>query len=283
MTPQRRAGPRRDDRLQGLARLLLGAVLAIALLAPGRSAAADLDALGLLWLPQGTAPSTPIAIVIALHASTGIDSRGWPYGDQVTAAGIAVLHVELLENSADGLAVAAAVDNVAVAGARLTMVIDRVAADPRFAKAPVGLLAFGESGQAGLLAAADPAHGDRIGALALLYPGCVTLAATAATATTRPRSPVLLLHGDADPSNQPAECSALVGLLARSAPVRRRQYAGAGYAWDLPPHGPYETVRLPWPGRHGSLLAASHWPQATEVAATEVAAFFAESFAAHRQ
>lgn len=283
MTNRRKAAPCRGDRLQMLTRAFLSAMFAIALFAPGRSLAADLGATGLLWLPTGTAVPTPMAIVIALHDSTDLDSRAWHYGDQVTAAGIAVLHVDVLESAANGFGVTTTADDATVARARLTMLIHLVAEDPRFATASVGLLAFGASGQAALLAAGDQANGDRIAGLALLYPGCATLAATTATENTPPRSPVLLLHGDADPSNLPSDCSGLAGQLARSASVRHRQYAGAGYAWDLAPHGAYERVKLPWPGRPGSLLTVTHWPQAAEFAATEVAAFFAASFAAHRQ
>lgn len=266
-----------------LTRTVLSAVIVMALFAAGRSLAADLSATGLLWLPADTAVRTPMAIVIALHDSADLDSRAWHYGDQVTAAGIAVLHVDVLGSVANDSGVAATAGGAREARERLTTIIHLVAEDSRFATASVGLLAFGTSGQAALLAAADQAHGDRIAGLALLYPGCATLAAGTTTDDTRLRSPVFLLHGDADPSNLPAECSGLAGLLARSASVRHRQYAGAGYAWDLAPHGAYERIKLPWPGRPGSLLTVTHWPQAAEFAATEVAAFFAASFAAHRQ
>lgn len=283
MTVRRRVALRGGDRLRALARALLGAMIAVAVFAPGRSLAADVGAIGLLWLPEGAAPAKPMPIVIALHDSTGTDSRGWHYGEQITAAEIAVLHVELLENSADGFGVTVAADDVTVARARLRMVFDLLAEDSRFANSPVGLLAFGAAGQAGLHAAADPAHRDRIAGVALLYPGCATLAATVTTEWTRPRSPVLLLHGDTDLANLPADCRHLEGQLARFSPVRRRQYAGAGYAWDLAPHGAYEQVKLPWPGRPGSLISVASWPEATEFAAAEVAAFFASNFAAHRR
>jgi dienelactone hydrolase len=225
----------------------------------------------------------PMTVVIALHDSTGVDRRGWHYGDQLTAAGITVLHIELLETSADGFSSTEAADDATAARARLTKVMRLLAEDQRFASASVGLLAFGAAGQAALLAAADPVHGDRIAGLALLYPGCAALAAAATIERAQPRSPVLLLHGDADPANLPAECSGLAGQLARSASVRRRQYAGAGYAWDLAPHGPHETMKLPWPGRPGVMVAVSYWREAAELAATQVAAFFAASFAVHRQ
>ncbi|WP_207541023.1 dienelactone hydrolase family protein [Sabulicella rubraurantiaca] len=238
--------------------------------------------MGILWLPDGAAHSAPTPLVIALQDATGIDSRGWHYGDQVTAAGIAVLHVELLGNFADGLGAMPVVEDHAEVQARLTTVLGLAAQDPRFANVPIGLLAFGASGQAALRAAVGQVHGGRIAGVALLYPGCAPLAATVGSEGIRPRAPILLMHGDADPSNRPTECSALAGHLGRSAPVRRREIAGAGYAWDLAPHGPHERVKLPWSGRPGLMLAVVHWPEVVELAATEVATFFAASLAARR-
>ncbi|MGK7863212.1 dienelactone hydrolase family protein [Falsiroseomonas sp. E2-1-a4] len=260
----------------------MAAMLAIALPAQHRSLAADLGTVGLLWMPEGPAPSMPTAMVVALHDSTGIDPRGWHYADQLTAAGIAVLHIELLDSSADGSRAAVAADDATAVGTRMAMVMGILAGDPLFASVPVGLLALGSAGQVALLAAADPAHGDRITGVALLYPGCASLA-TAMAEHTPPRSPVLLLHGDADPANVLADCIGLADRLARSAPVQRRQYAGVGYAWDLAPHGPHETVKLPWPGRPGALVAVTHRPEVAELAGAQVAAFFAARVAAHRR
>jgi dienelactone hydrolase len=266
-----------------LARMLLGVLLAIALFAPERSQAAALDTLGLLWLPDGASLPRPMAVVIALHDSTGVDPRGWHYGDQLTAAGIAVLHVELLDNSAGGFGATVVSEAATAARARLTMVIDVLAGDPRFAGASVGFLAFGDVGQVAVRAAADPAHGGRLAGLALLYPGCAAVAAAVTAEHTRPPSPVLLVHGDADPANLPADCSSLAAQLARSAPVRHRQYAGAGYAWDRAPYGRREAVKHPWPGRPGLFVDVRYWREAAELSATQVAAFFAVSFMAHRQ
>jgi dienelactone hydrolase len=273
------------SRAYGVAfvRMLLVVLLATALFAPERSQAAPLDTLGLLWLPDGASRPRPTGVVIALYDSTGIDSRGWQYGDQLTAAGIAVLQVELLENSADGFGATVASEAATAARARLTMVINVLAGDPRFADMSVGLLAFGDVGQVAVRAAADPAHGDRIAGLVLLYPGCAAVAAAATVEHTRPRSPVLLVHGDVDPANLPADCSSLAAQLARFVPVRHRQYAGAGYAWDRAPYGRYEAVKLPWPGRPGLFVDVSYWPEAAELSATQVAAFFATRFMAHRQ
>ncbi len=259
-------------------RAVLAALLALALLGPARGGAGDLGTAGLLWRPEAASPHAPLAVVVALHDTTGIDQRGWVYGEQLTAAGIAVLHAELLDTSQDGYGPVTEPDPGTEARARLAMLLGRLAADPRFADSPVGLLAFGGVGQTALHALADSAVGERIAALALLYPGC---AALAPAGRTRPHAPVLLLHGDADPSNRPEECGWLEARLAQSAPVRRREYAGAGYAWDRPPHGPGEAVKLPWPGSPGRLVAVHHQPRAAELAAAHVAAFFADSFATH--
>jgi hypothetical protein len=258
------------------ARLVLCAALLLvpaAMRRPAAGGSGDVGDVGILWLPDAAATRGPVPVVIALHEG-GIDPRGWRYGEQVTAAGIAVLHLELEDASSDGHTAKQAADGIAAAFARLATVLDRLAEDPRFARAPVGLLAFGESGRAAILAAGDPVLGERIGALALLYPGCADLADSPGTAATGPRQPVLLLHGDADPANLPASCAGLAHRLARRAPVRHTVYAGAGYAWDLPTHGPQEMLKLPWPHRPGDVVAASFWPVAADFSAAQVAAFF---------
>jgi dienelactone hydrolase len=260
--------------------LLVGALLMLLVPSQGRAT----EQAGLLWPAEEMAPAGPPALVVVLHDPLGIDSRGWTYAEQLTAAGITVLHVELLDVSADGYTAGpAAADlasqDAAQARARLVEVIDTLAEDPRFDGAPIGLLAFGESGAAALHVATDPQRGRRVEALALLYPGCAGLIGPAAAQRSLSRAPVLLLHGDADPANSPAECGALAEVLAAAGPVRRREFAGAGYAWDRPPHGPYEMMKLPWPGRPGLLLPVHHWPALTELAAAQVAAFFASSLA----
>lgn len=264
---------------------IVGAMLALTLLLPERGLAVGSDgpdAVGLLWLPDGEAPSVPPAVVIAVHELTGIDPRGWRYGEQITAAGIAVLHVELRDVSAEGAGPTVA-DEAAAALARLLLVIDILAEDPRFANAGLGLLAFGTAGEAAMRAAADPVYGGRIAALVLLYPGCAGLDAAAATAGGGPRSPVLLLHGDADPANSPADCSCLAARLARTAPVRRVQYAGVSYAWDWAPSGLHEVPELPWPGRPGLRVAVRHSPEGAALSATRAASFFAAAFATRRR
>jgi dienelactone hydrolase len=266
-----------------IARAIVGAIITITIFAPGPSAAYGTDrlgALGLLWLPDDAAPNTPTPLVVVLHDSTGIDPRGWLYGDQMMAAGIAILHVELLDTAHDGVASPARFDEAAAAAARLRLVIESVVEDQRFADARIGLLGFGASGQAATLVAADPVYGSRIDALALLYPGCTGLDAVLAAAGRGPASPVLLQHGDTDPANRPAACIALAARLARTAPVRRLQYAGAGFAWDLRPIGLDEVRKLPWPGRPGARIQATFWEEGAALSATRTASFFAASLLA---
>jgi dienelactone hydrolase len=272
-------------RRRGARALALVLACAALLVAPaGRSTAderAEVGAAGILWLPDGDANPGPVRLVVALH-DLGVDHRGWRYGDQITAAGLAVLHLDLDETSADGFRPGLPEGDIAIALARLAAVLDRLDGDPRFSAAPVGLLAFGEAGQAALLAAASPALRDQIGALVLLYPGCAALSGSLDNLAAGPRASVLLLHGDADPANPAAACAGLADRLARTAPVRRRQYAGAGYAWDLPPYGTEAAVRLPWPQRPGALVTAHFWSEAADMSAAQAASFFAAALPAQK-
>ncbi|MGK7866493.1 dienelactone hydrolase family protein [Falsiroseomonas sp. E2-1-a20] len=264
---------------------MIGVALGCTLVSAGRASAGtkiNVGAVGILWSSDRAAPAAPPAVVIAIHDSSGIDHRGWRYGDQITAAGIPVLHVEMQSISADGASPAVALDETAAAIDRLTTIIDLLAEDPHFADAAVGLLAFGSAGRVAALVAASSTHGQRVAALALLYPGCGDLAASLAATSARLLMPILLLHGDADPTNPPADCIGATAHLARTAPVRRRQYEGAGYAWDLPPLGPHEALKLPWPGRPGFLVSVGYWHEAAELSSAHAASFFAATLAVQR-
>ncbi|WP_372491078.1 dienelactone hydrolase family protein, partial [Falsiroseomonas oryziterrae] len=171
--------------------LLLCAALAATTVAPGPSAAGPggVDAAGLLVLPEEQVAPVPAGLVIVLHEPTGIDPRGWGYADQIAAAGLAVLHLDVLEMSADGFVPPDAADEDASALARLVAVIGLLDADPRFAPAPLGVLAFGGAAQTAARITADPAASARIGALALLYPGCDGVADRVVADDARPRAP----------------------------------------------------------------------------------------------
>jgi dienelactone hydrolase len=260
-----------------LVTLVAAVILCLAIaLAPGRGAAGDpccgVEAIGLLWLPANVEAVAPIPAVIALHDALGIDPRGWRYAEQLTAAGIAVLHRELYDTSADGAG--PSTDDDAAALARLAAAAAALAEDPRFGGMRLGILAFGAAGGTALRAAAAPGLGEHVAALVLLYPGCATLRDAA---EAMPRLPVLLLHGDADPANPLADCAALVARLSRGAPVRHIRHAGAGYALDLPPSGVEEVMTMPWPGSPGRWLPVSHRPAIAEFSAAQVAGFLARA------
>lgn len=278
--------PRRGKRCPGAWRLAVMAILAIAMcfLPLDQGLAGNPcdgpEAIGLLWLPDEAEALAPMPAVIAVHDAAGVDPRGWRYAEQLTAAGIAVLHLELYDTSADGVGPAA--EDAAAAAERLAAAAAILAEEPRFAGARLGILAFGAAGQAALHVAATPGLGEHIAALVLLYPGCGALRDAWPATAPGPRSPVLLLHGDADAANTPADCADLAARLARGAPVRHLRYAGASYAWDLPPSGVEEVVNMPWPGSPGRWLRVRHWPAVAELSAAQVAGFFARAFALPR-
>jgi dienelactone hydrolase len=204
--------------------------------------------IGLLSLPphiaKGATRSLPAVLV--LHDTLGPDSRSEPYIEQLLGAGIAVLN--LLDEAPDGTARAAA---VAV-----------LAADARIDRRRLGVLGFG----AGAVAAASAP----LPARALLYPGCAKLP----LAQPIPGA-VLLMHGGADAANSGAACAAAADALAvPGAWVRRVEYAGAGYAWDRPPFSIGERAMVPAPGSDDRVLVQP-WPELTEMAAAQVAGFFA--------
>jgi dienelactone hydrolase len=204
--------PRRVSRALG------AALLAAALLAPAPAAANPPEApgaLGVLWLPDAAPARGPLVIV--LHDASGIDPRGWLHGEQIMAAGVPVLHVELADTAMDGTGPAPGGmgGDGAEATARLGRVVASVAGDARFASQPIGILAFGGTARAAMLVAADPAVGARIAALVLFYPGCAVLDA-ALPPGRGPGAAILLKHGDADPANLPADCAALAATRTAS-------------------------------------------------------------------
>ncbi len=221
------------------------------------------DLAGLLWLPAGPAEA-PWPAVILLPDRPGFDARGQRYAAQLAGAGLAALDLDIDPDAA-------------AAAAALTAAAAVLGADGRFDPARIGVLGFGAG--AALALAPPPGAagaGDAFAARALLYPGCVGLLRAARRAdAASPLTPVLLLHGDADAATPPRACAALEAGLAETAPVRRVQYRGAGYAWDRPGiGGRAEAVPRPdGPGR----IPMAPWPELADLAAAQVAAFFAQA------
>lgn len=210
---------------------------------------------GTLTLPgRGTGLRPPVVVLV--HDANGPDPRGDRYVEQLAGAGIAAL--ELLSDGVDS--------------PTLLRAVEALAADPRTAGAGVGVLAFG-AGAAVVAAARGP-----FAAAALLYPGCAGLASDGFAAAAG--TPLLLMHGEADPANPPAACAAAAAALERDgAAVRRIAYAGAGYAWDYPAMGTEARSLVPSPGGPHRVFARP-WPALATLSATQVAGFFDRAFKA---
>ena len=224
---------------------------------------------GLLHVAATGAPPWPAVLVV--HDALGLDRRGRRYVEQLTAAGLLVLEVELRANPLDGLA--EPLPGEAEAAGLVARVAAALARDPRVDAARIGALGFGLGARAVALAAPTGENGrPRFGARLLLYPGCAglaeLLAASPARAPEADASPVLILHGETDPANTPAACDGLAAALGSpTAPVRRVAYRDATYAWDLPAEAEGAGAAQPWPGREVARVPVRPWPELAELTA----------------
>lgn len=200
---------------------------------------------GILALPAGASDRQTPAVLI-LHDALGPDGRTSKYTDQLLGAGLAVLDLVTLEEDS------------------LDAVLAALAAHPRLAGQPVGLLGFG-------LGARHAAQWPGIvAARALLYPGCAGL-----TPVAMQGEAVLLMRGATDPTNETGACTDLVQTLAAAgAAVRHRVLPDATYAWDRPASVVEGRAFLPRPDGLGRVVSDA-WPELAAVSATEVAWFFA--------
>jgi dienelactone hydrolase len=212
--------------------------------------------MGLLYPLESGAPPSPAVLIV--HDALGLDQRSHRYVAQLNAAGLLVLEVELRANPPDGLA--EPLPGEAEAAELLTHAITALARDPRVDPMRIGALGFGIGARA--VALAPPAEDGRatIVARLLLYPGCASLRdllrASSHASRTAP-SPVLVLHGEDDPANAPAECHELSAALGSTASVRRISYRGATYAWDPPADGGERVRRTAMAGPRGHHLGAT--------------------------
>jgi dienelactone hydrolase len=230
---------------------------------------------GLSHPPETGAP--PTAAVLVVNDALGVDTRSHRYIDQLTAAGLMVLEVELRANPPDGWA--EPLPGEAEAASLVVRAAAALADDPRVNPRRVGALGFGIGARA--LALAPPREDGRnaFATRVLLYPSCGSLGdlvrAPERAAAAVP-SPVLLLHGEDDPANSTADCEDLSAALGMTAPVRRVSYRGASYAWDLPQQGADEFSRQLWPGGQRTIPVRS-WPELAELTAARTAAFLADT------
>ncbi|WP_431268453.1 dienelactone hydrolase family protein [Dankookia sp. P2] len=178
-----------------------------------------------LTLPPGAAPGRPLAVVVLLPDADGLGPRSALYGQRLLENGIALLEPDFLGGLAEDMP-------LPPAAARLALAVAAVDADPRLDPRRLAVVGLGEGGRAALLGQAAMAAGLP---LALLYPGCD---AALAAAAARAAGPVLLLHGDEDAANQPADCARLAAAFPQPEAVRHSVLAGASYGWDA-----YDLVR----------------------------------------
>jgi dienelactone hydrolase len=229
---------------------------------------------GLLHAAATGAPRSGAVLIV--HDALGIDTRGHRYTAQLTAAGLVVLEVELRANPADD-SLPEPLPSEAEAAGLVARAAAALANDPRVDPNRVGALGFGIGARAVALAPPHEDGRDAFAARVLLYPACGSLKQLVQAPKRAPTpvlSPVLLLHGEDDPSNSPAECDGLSAALGKTAPVRRISYRAAGYAWDLPQSGGSEDSRQHRPDGQDTILVRS-WPELAELSAAQAAAFLA--------
>jgi dienelactone hydrolase len=223
---------------------------------------------GLLYPPD----LTPSPAVLVVNDALGMDTRSNRYIDHLTAAGLAVLEVEVGANPLDGRAEPLPGDvETASLVARAAAAL---AGDPRVDPARIAALGFGIGARAVALVPPRGNGRDTFAARVLVYPGCGSLddMMQAAGGAAVVASPLLLMHGEDDPANKPAECERLATTLGRTASVRRLSFRGASYAWDVPLRGEGVYSRQPWPGGQGTVLVRS-WPELADQTAAQTAAF----------
>jgi dienelactone hydrolase len=252
----------------------------------------DAEHAGLLSRPA-VGNGLPTPAVVLVHDSLGRDARADWYVTQLTAAGIAVLEVELRAISLDGATNDAALGDSDHGALRATAAAAALAREAEVDPARIGAIGFGAGAWAVLLAPRAADGHDPFAARALLYPGCGALARTLAASQegalglrAAPRTgagattQVLLLHGDADPINLLSECTVLATAISMTRAVRQVAYRGAGYGWDTVAIGWSEpTTRLPAPGPPGAHALAARWPELATLSAARVAAVLAQVLA----
>ena len=209
-------------------------------------------AVGTLVLPAVASDWHTPAIVI-LQDGEQPDGRASRYTNQLLGAGFVVLEMVYLPG--DGLAA----------------VLTALALHPRVAGQPIGLLGFG----AGARLAAE--WSGPMGARALLYPGSAGLVPAAMRGEA-----VLLMHGAADPANEPGACARLRQAMAASGvAVRLKVFDHATYAWDWPAYSAEGRALLPRPDAPGRVVVQA-WPELAAMSASEVAGFFATNMLGQR-
>jgi dienelactone hydrolase len=227
----------------------------------------------LLSHPGDAEPTQPRPAVILLSDGLGVDGRADLYARRLLSLGIAVLDIDFGEVQADDLGKGGG-ESIAVER-RLGMALQALAGDPTVDPRRLGVIGIGTGGRAVLLGRPGDAP---LAAAVLLYPGCDGAMADAARggAPALAGVPVMLLHGDADPVNEPRACAALTEeLRGHAACVTHRVLPEATYAWDLPLNGALGTgaALLPDPTGVSLRIRAEPDPMRAQIALDRILGF----------
>ncbi len=218
------------------------------------------------------ATTGPGPLVVLLSDGPGADGRTEVYALRLLGLGVAAFEADFgsafIGESGPG------VQQAIPAGLRLGAVLAALADDPEIDPARIAVIGIGEGARAVLLARTGETP---LAAAVLLYPGCDApmRAAAGAPGSAIAGRPVLLMHGDADPANEPAACAGLAAVLTeQGAQVTHRVLRGATYAWDMPRYGaPGGPVMLPDPTGTWERLRAEPDAERTHLGVDRILSF----------
>jgi uncharacterized protein len=250
---------------------------------------APLTVAGRLMIPRSArrAPGKPPVVVI-LHGSAGVDTRGPLMANALLQVGIATLEIDMWtpRRLRDGVKSVPrpAIETLPDAFGALTLLSSFPLVDP----ARIGITGFSLGGAVSMLTASKPLAdqygppGLRFRAHAALYPVC-----WAYNSPRRPQyvfkeltgAPVLIQGGERDSYDEPDTCQKLVESLpdASRQLVRLKMYPGATHKFDAAePEHVFRDAAANL-GRGGEIRVVPN-PAAAEMAREATARFFAEAF-----
>lgn len=201
-------------------------------------AAKPLAEAGVMRLPLG-APR-PMAAVVIVHGSAGVDSRGSYYAAALNEAGIATLEIDMWTargvSGAEGRPKSVA-ETLPDAYAAFKVLAAHPGVDPK----RIGIMGFSWGGVVSMLTATRPYSERYLGGEARFaahapnYPVCwVYNRVSGYEMKAFTGAPILLQAGEADDYDQPDTCPKLVRSLGDEGTrlVSLKVYADAAHGWD---------------------------------------------------
>jgi len=220
------------------------------------------DFAALLSLPRATPARASLPAVILLSDGPGKDRRSELYMMRLLALGLAVLDADF-ESTRTGEW--GGTEPVAPAvGQRLGLAIAALRGAEEIDPARIAVIGLGEGARAVLLA---PGDAMPQGGAVLLYPGCDAILAEAARRLAA--VPLLLLHGDDDPTNAMEACAA----LAAAGGMDRAVLPGASYGWDVTAFRSTRLTIMPDPRDPLRRVAGRSEPMLAQIALDWVLSF----------